>query len=101
MKMLVIQLIGLFHMAYNMAHMETDCFNLVNMINNLADSSTFISKLVSFRLRNDGLSGFSIVHIPRNRNLCVDYLAKKVRSSGIFFSYRSYPTEYSISSERL
>ncbi|KAF2569414.1 hypothetical protein F2Q68_00024776 [Brassica cretica] len=66
-------------------HMETDCSDLVEMLDNHADWPAFASELVSFRLLKDGFSDFSISRIPRTRNLRADSLAKEARISG--FSY--------------
>ncbi|KAL0857500.1 hypothetical protein Bca101_062654 [Brassica carinata] len=66
-------------------HMETDCSDLVEMLDNPADWPAFASELVSFRLLKDGFSGFSISHIPRTRNGRADSLAKEARISGTLF----------------
>ena len=66
-------------------HMETDCSDLVEMLDNSADWPAFASELVSFRLLKDGFSDFSISRIPRTRNLCADSLAKEARISGTLF----------------
>lgn len=50
-------------------HTETDFSDLMDMIANPTDWSAFNSELVSFRLLQTGFSNFSIIYIPKNRNL--------------------------------
>ena len=66
-------------------HMETDCPDLVEMLDSPADWPTFASELVSFRLLKDNFLDFSISRIPRTRNLHVDSLVKEARISGTLF----------------
>ena len=66
-------------------HMETDCSNLVEMLDNPAVWPAFVSELVSFRLLKDGFSDFSISCIPRTRNLRAYSLAKEAIISGTLF----------------
>ncbi|RID58579.1 hypothetical protein BRARA_F01870 [Brassica rapa] len=68
-------------------HIETDCSDLVDMLDSHADWRAFASELVSFRLLKDGFSDFSISRIPMTRNLRADSLAKEARNSGNLFSH--------------
>ena len=82
-------------------HMETDCPDLVEMLDSPADWPTFASELVSFRLLKDSFLDFSISRILRTRNLHANSLVKEARISGTLFPYRSDPVGQSVSSERL
>ncbi|KAL0718952.1 hypothetical protein Bca4012_068275 [Brassica carinata] len=67
-----------------MIHIETDNFDLVDMIANLTDWPVFSSDLVSFQILQDG---FRISALPTylGIEICVQILSPRKREVAVFF----------------
>lgn len=69
-------------------HIKTDFSYLVDMIVNLIDWPAFAFELASFSLLRTGFLEFSIVCIPRTRNVHAESRQEGEKQQCSFFSYR-------------
>ena len=65
-------------------HIETDCSDLVDMLDSPADWPAFAFELVSFRLLKDGFSDFSISAYP-GLGICERILSLKKQEIAVLF----------------
>ncbi|KAG7572723.1 Ribonuclease H domain [Arabidopsis suecica] len=77
------------HHGFESVHFETDCTNVVKVIEEEDPWPVLETEIESFNLMRNRFRCFSISHISRNSNIRADALAKGARSRDAIFSHVS------------